>query len=530
MEAPFSRTLADLIFEQAERYGTRPAVIWQDQVVSYSELCERAAGIAASLGARGIVRGDRIGLLINNRPEWLEVFFGTMIAGGVVVALSTWSTAEELDWLLQDSGATTLIALDRFGDNDFSAVLRRLVPEAATENRWRSARYPALRDIVLLGDSYDRLRTVAPMGRQTPRAGFGAADDAIIIYTSGSSSRPKSVPLSHAGIIENGFNIGERQGYRPDDRVLLAPPLFWSYGSANAMSAAFTHGAALVLQGRFEPGEAIDLIERHRCTALYTLPAITSAIVSHPSFRPERVRSLRTGLTIGAPQDVVTAATVLGAADICNVYGQTESYGNCCVTPHDWPLERRAACQGPPLPGVQVRIVDGETGAELPPGQEGMIEVRGYIMRGYLGSSATQTTDAITPDGFFRTGDMGRLLPDGAISFSGRVTEMIKKSGINISPAEVEDVLMRHDTVALAGVVGVPDATQGELLAAFVVPKPGATLRPDELTAHCRSLASRYKVPDFIEIRDSLPVTVTGKLMRRELKQIAASLARADVP
>jgi fatty-acyl-CoA synthase len=141
------------------------------------------------------------------------------------------------------------------------------------------------------------------------------------------------------------------------------------------MSAAFTHGAALVLQGRFEPGEAIDLIERHRCTALYTLPAITSAIISHPSFRRERVSSLRTGLTIGAPQDVVTAATVLGAAEICNVYGQTESYGNCCVTPHDWPLERRAACQGPPLPGVQVRIVDGETGAELPPGQEGHCHV-----------------------------------------------------------------------------------------------------------------------------------------------------------
>jgi fatty-acyl-CoA synthase len=286
----------------------------------------------------------------------------------------------------------------------------------------------------------------------------------------------------------------------------------------------------LVLQGRFEPGEAIDLIERHQCTALYTLPAITSAIISHASFRPERVRSLRTGLTIGAPQDVMTAATVLGAAEICNVYGQTESYGNCCVTPHDWPLERRAACQGPPLPGVQVRIVDSETGAELPPGEEGMIEVRGYIMRGYLGSSATQTADAITPDAFFRTGDMGRVLPDGMISFSGRVSEMIKKGGINISPAEVEDVLMRHETVALAGVVGVPDVTQGELLAAFVVPKPGATPRQDELVAHCRSLASRYKVPDFIEIRDSLPVTVTGKLMRRELRQIAASLTRTNVP
>ena len=524
MQAPYSRTLADLIFEQAERYGERPAAIWRDQDNSYAELCRRAACVAASLRELGIRRGERVGLLISNRPEWLEAFFGTVIAGGVVVAFSTWSTPDELDWLMQDSAVRMLIAVDRFGANDFAAALRRLVP---------SSRYPSLHDVVILAESqaaefipYDTLRSGPRMQREAPGAAPCAADDAIIIYTSGSSSRPKSVPLSHGGIIENGFNIGERQGYQPSDRVLLAPPLFWSYGSANAMSATLTHGAALVLQDRFESGEAIDLIERHRCTALYTLPAITSGIVSHPSFRAERVRSLRTGLTIGAPQDVVAAATVLGAAEICNVYGQTESYGNCCVTPHDWPLERRAACQGPPLPGVQVRIVDGETGVELPRGDEGMIEVRGYIMRGYIGSSASQTADAMTADGFFRTGDMGRLLPDGTISFSGRVTEMIKKSGINISPAEVEDVLMRHATVALAGVVGVPDATQGELLAAFVVPKPGATLRPEELAAHCRALASRYKVPDFIEVRDALPVTVTGKLMRRELKQIAASLSR----
>jgi len=526
MEAPFSRTLADLIFEQAGRYGPRPAVIWQGQVIPYSELCARAARVAASLRAHGITRGDRVALLINNRPEWLEAFFGTMIAGGIVVAFSTWSTEDELDWLLQDSGTRMLIALDRFGENDFATALRRLVPEVVAGDRRRSARYPALRDIILLGDSYDQLRAAAPMARQAPGVGPSAADDAIIIYTSGSSSRPKSVPLSHSGIIENGFNIGERQGYSPDDRVLLAPPLFWSYGSANAMSATFTHGAALVLQGRFEPGESLNLIEQHRCTALYTLPAITSAIVSHTSFRPERVCSLRTGLTIGAPQDVVAAATVLGAAEICNVYGQTESYGNCCVTPHDLPLEQRASCQGPPLPGVQVRIVDGESGAALPSGQEGMIEVRGYIMRGYLGSSATETADAMTPDGFFRTGDMGRILPDGTVSFSGRVTEMIKKSGINISPAEVEDVLMRHESVSLAGVVGVPDATQGELIAAFVVPKPGSTITEAMLTAHCRELASRYKVPDFISVRDSLPVTATGKLMRRDLKAQAAEFAK----
>ena len=235
------------------------------------------------------------------------------------------------------------------------------------------------------------------------------------------------------------------------------------------------------------------------------------------------MRSLRTGLTIGASQDILTAARVLGAAEICNVYGQTESYGNCAVTPHDWPLERRAACQGPPLPGVEVRIVDGN-GSALPAGEEGLIEVRGYVMHGYTGASADQTASVMAADGFFRTGDMGRLLTDGSVSFSGRISEMIKKGGINISPAEVEDVLMRHESVALAGVVGVPDALQGELLAAFVVAKPGATLDAAALAAHCRALASRYKVPDFIEICPELPVTVTGKLMRRELKSMALAL------
>ncbi|MGE0225028.1 MAG: class I adenylate-forming enzyme family protein [Acetobacteraceae bacterium] len=522
MNPPYSRTLGDLIFEQAERYGDRPAVICGERTVSYAALAVRAAHVAGALRGRGIRRGDRVGLLVNNRLEWLEAFFGATVAGAVVVAFSTWSTRDELEWLLADAELRVLVALDRFVDHDFAADLRDLMPDGP------EAHFPSLRDVVLLREG-DRAglfadETCASLGRLPPGEGASAADDAIVIYTSGSSSRPKSVPLSHLGIIENGFNIGERQGYGPDDRVLLAPPLFWSYGSANAMSATLTHGAALVLQGRFDPGEAIGLIERHRCTALYTLPAITSAIVSHATFRPDRTASLRTGLTIGAPQDILTAAQVLGAAEICNVYGQTESYGNCCVTPHDWKLERRAECQGPPLPGVTIRIVDAATGAVLPTGEEGLIEVSGYLMRGYIGSSAEQTAAALSRDGFFRTGDMGRLRPDGTLSFSGRITEMIKKGGINISPAEVEDVLMRHDAVALAGVVGVPDREQGELLAAFIVPKPGAAPRPEDIVAHCKALASRYKVPDFIEIRDALPVTVTGKLMRRQLKQIAASL------
>jgi fatty-acyl-CoA synthase len=526
MNAPYSRTLADLLFEQAERHSGATAVICGDRVISYAELAQRAGRVAAGLRGLGVRRGDRVGVLINNRLEWLETCFGATILGAVVVAFSTWSKRDELAWLLQDSEVSALIALDRFGDQHFAEDLRALVPEASAGGRWQSATYPRLRHIVLLGgagfESYADLAGAEPLGPLPPGDGPSAADDAVVIYTSGSSSRPKAVPLAQYGIVENGFNIGERQGYRPGDRVLLAPPLFWSFGCANAMSATLTHGATLVLQARFEAGEAIALIEKHGCTALYTLPSITAAIVAHPGFHPDRVRTLRTGVTIGAPQDVITAATVLGASEICNVYGQTESYGNCCVTPHDWPLERRAACQGPPLPGVQIRIVHPETDAMLPPGEVGLIEVHGYLLRGYQGSSASQDAAALTADGFFRTGDSGHLTDTGELVFAGRVSEMIKKGGINISPAEVEDILMRHPAVAQAGVVGIPDRQQGELLAAFVVLKLGSTETPADLVAHCRAVASRYKVPDVIEIRGALPVTATGKLMRRDLKQIAA--------
>ena len=259
MIAPHSRTLGELLLEQAARYADAPAVICGDRVASYAALADHAGRIAASLVARGIKRGDRVGLLLNNRLEWVETFFGAAMLGAEIVAFSTWSTRDELDYLIADSGISALVTLDNFSGQDFVAILRALVPEADAAGAWTSARFPALRHTVLLGagggagwSRYADLLASAPLAAlPAPGDGASAADEAIIIYTSGSSSRPKSVPLPHYGIIENGFNIGERQGYTPADRVLLAPPLFWSYGSANAMSATLTHGAALVLQSKF---------------------------------------------------------------------------------------------------------------------------------------------------------------------------------------------------------------------------------------------------------------------------------------
>ncbi|MDY7545251.1 class I adenylate-forming enzyme family protein [Glaciimonas sp. CA11.2] len=540
MRAPYSRNLFDLVCEMAERYTDRPAIIAGDQRVTYPELELRIRRVAAGMRAAGVGRGDRIGILVNNRPEWIEVCIASAAIGAVAVPFSTWSKRAELDFLLADSEVKVLFTLEQFGEQDYAADLIALIPELGivVSGQWRSARYPKMDAVVAIGGSgsgglpligaidYEAFVSRHPPldESQAPGAGGHNGDDAMILYTSGSTSYPKAVRLTQCAMLENAFNIGERQGYSPYDKVLLALPLFWSYGSANAMCATFTHGAALVLQTRFEPAGAIELIERHACTAIYTLPAMTTSIVTHPSFHQDRTRSLRTGLTIGSAQDVVNAAEILGAHEICNVYGQTESYGNCCVTWHHWPLEQRKQMQGQPLPGVTVRIVDADTGEQMPQGKVGMIEVFGNVTPGYTGTSIELNDSAFTSDGYFPTGDLGQLTVDGCLQFVGRNTEMIKRAGINVAPAEIEELLQQHGAVALAGVTGAPDADRGEMIVAFIVPVPGMEVSCEELQAHCRAIASSYKVPNRIEICEALPVTATGKVLRRELKAMATAL------
>jgi fatty-acyl-CoA synthase len=526
MRPPFSRTYFDVVVEMAGRDPHAIAVIDRGRLITYRDLARRSGQVAAALRAQGLARGHRVAILLDNRMEWLEIMLGATALGCIAVPLSTWATKPELEFLLRDADARVLFTLGTYAGHSFAGDILALVREKSV---------PAFSRIVVVeGNLHDGLTSDEvtqwrryedtiehePLGALPPGEGARAGDTAVILYTSGSGSRPKAVPLDHFAAIENGFNIGERMGLSGADRVLLSAPLFWSYGGINALPATFTHGAALVLQSRFEPGEALDLIEAHKCTALYTLPAMTSALVGHPAFRLERTASLRTGLTIGSAQDVIKAADELGAREICNIYGSTETYGNCCVTWHHWPLEMRAACQGVPLPGVDLRIVHPETNVPCAPGEHGNVEVAGYLTRGYINASADQNAGTFTDDGYFRTGDLGTRTLDGAFVFAGRSSEIIKRSGINVSPAEVEEVLQQHPEVGLAGVVGLADAEKGELIIAHVVPKPGFTPSPEALIAHCKALASRYKVPDRVVIVEALPLTPTGKVMRRELKAL----------
>ena len=523
---PVSRHLADLLAEVARRTPDALAVADGDLLLSYAELDAQVDAWAGGLSDLGLARGGTLGLLCTNRAEWLCAALGAHRLGARVAAFNTFAKAWDLEHMLAHSQAEVLVCLQRFRSRDYRETLAELVPELA-ERDWHAERFPRLHQVVLIGDEPlpPGARSVADVlgGASAPPppapAATSAGEDAFVLYTSGSSARPKAVPLTHGALIENGFGIGERMGLTGADRVFVSVPLFWAYGAVNALPATLSHGAALVLQEAFEPAGALDRIERHRCTAIYTLPNMTASLLTADAFDPARVASLRTGLTIGTPPDVRRAIDELGVTDICNVYGGTETYGNCCVTPADWPRERRETSQGPPLPGMRIRITDPQTGEVLVAGAVGEIQVGGYLARGYLDDESGAGA-AFGTDGWYRSGDLGSVDAQGALTFSSRATEMIKTGGINVAPREVEEFLALHPSVRTAAVVGVADDRVAEAVVAFVVPQAGATIAAADLRVFCAERIAAYKVPVRIHVVDELPTTDTGKLARTRLVEL----------
>lgn len=507
---------------------TQLAVVTTDGSVTYQELLDAASHCARALAADGVGPGQRVALLTNNRIEWLACAFGCAAVGAILAPLNTWVKTWDLDYLLAHARPTVLIAIDQVGAQDFVAYLRQLMPhlwsgESAGADH---ERYPSIRSVVVIGDNVPPKATrYADWLSSAPAAvpsGLAAepADIAMVLYTSGSTARPKAVALKHGHLVENGYEIGERQGLTTDDRIFLASPLCWAFGGANALMACLTHGSTLVLQAQFEATEALRMLERHACTSIYTLPVMTRNLLAVPGFDPAMLPDLRKGVTLGSAAEIVVAAQRLGVDQICNIYGSTETYGNCCVTPHNAPEQRRAASQGPPLPGTELRIVDPESGDVMPRGQIGEILVRGRISPGYMDvdGHSHAVTDA---EGFLHTGDLGWLDADGWLTFSARDSEMIKTAGINVSPVEVEEYLRTHPDVEEVAVAGGEDPVRGQQVVAFVRLQPAANLDPQELRDWCKQSIASYKVPALFLNVDALPTTPTGKLARRELSALA---------
>jgi fatty-acyl-CoA synthase len=332
------------------------------------------------------------------------------------------------------------------------------------------------------------------------------------------------VTLAHGPVIANGLAIGRRQHLQATDRLWLAVPLFWSFGSANALPAIMTHGGCAVLQESFEPGEALALIGRERCSVYYGMANMARALLEHPDHPRRRLGSMRTGLTIGAPEDIRMTIEALGAGQLCNVYGSTETYGNCAVTDALDPLPLRLESQGLPLPGMAIRAVDPVTRRPLPDGETGELAVRGHVTPGYYRAPELDA-EAFDSEGYFLTGDLGLVGKDGRVRFRGRLKEMIKTGGVNVAPLEVEHVLLQYPGILQAHVVGVPDRLKGEVIAAAVELRAGAEADVAAITAFCRERLSSYKVPTRFAFRAAgeFPRTPTGKIHKPGLRQELAS-------
>jgi fatty-acyl-CoA synthase len=517
----------------AAAHPDRSFVIAEDGKLTYGMMATQAARLAGRFAALGLRPGDRVGILLPNGIRWCAALLGAHAAGLDVVPLNTWYREDELLAVAERAGLRMIITQDEifgFASGQYAAELgERLGPGVYLGSFiWPAG---AAGPTSLPGgpdhgtrDTLDPLQTLC-------NAPLAESDDALLIFTSGSSAEPKAVRLSQEGLVRTAWAIGERQGIRSDDRFWFASPLFFVFGCSNALPNALTHAATLCLQERFEARSALEFIERHRCTVYYGVAPITRALAASPDLDRFDISSLRTGTANATPEDLRLAIEVLGVEQVCNAYGMTEGYGHSAITSCADPASLRISSQGRVLPTQELRIV--VNGAVAGPDQVGEIQIRGAVTPGYLGNPEL-TDRAFCDGGWFRTGDIGRLDSGGRLHYIGRSHEMMKVKGINISPAEVESLLVQHDLVDEAFVFGLamPDGDQsvGCVLVSSVPPIAREALIHDVLT-WLASRAAAYKVPTIVRVMAAaeLPLTATGKVSKRLLQEGIAAAGPAGL-
>jgi len=489
--------LALNLVEAADIHPRRVAVRLDDLVLTYEELDERSAQVAGLLAAHGVEPGDRVGLLLPNVPQFPMLYYGVLRAGAVVVPMNPLLKAREIEYYLEDSGARLLFAWHGSADE---AVKGAEAAEAGF--------------VPVAAGAFDHLLTgQAPQASLTGRADH---DTAVILYTSGTTGRPKGAELTHANLRRNAsVSATTLFGLDPEDVVMGCLPMFHSFGQTCGLNAAVGRGACLTLVPRFDPGKALEVIQRDRVTVFEGVPTMYAALLNHPRRGEFDVGSLRLCVSGGAalPVEVLRGFEDAFGCIILEGYGLSETSPVAAFNHPE--RERRPGSIGTPIQGVELRLV-GPLGKDVPSGEVGEIAIRGHnLMRGYWGREEA-TREAI-PDGWFRTGDLARQDEDGYFFIVDRKKDLIIRGGYNVYPREVEEVLYEHPAVAEAAVVALPHPTYGEEVGAAVVLKPGARATPAELRAFCQERIAAYKYPRHVWLEAALPRTATGKLLRREV-------------
>jgi fatty-acyl-CoA synthase len=514
-------TIGENLRRTVERFGACEALVvrHQNYRATYAELWDQTTRAARGLLARGIKKGDRVGIWSPNRAEWVVIQYATARIGAILVNINPAYKTAELSYALQQSGASLLLLAKAFRASDYVGMLDEV-----------RGRCPDLRQSIVLDDGWDALLDAGTGVSTNELEALESSlqfDDAINIqYTSGTTGFPKGATLSHHNILNNGFFIGEALHLSERDRVCIPVPFYHCFGMVLGNLACTTHGSCMVIPGEsFEPLEAMHTVQAERCTALYGVPTMFIGELDHPRFADFDFSTLRTGIMAGSPCPVEVMRKVqsqMHMPEVTICYGMTETAPVSTQSSTDDPLEKRVSTVGRIHPHVEIKVVDPSTGAILPRGESGELCTRGYsVMLGYWNNSEA-TSLAIDAARWMHTGDLATIDDEGYVNIVGRIKDMIIRGGENIYPREIEEFLYRHPDISDVQVIGVPSERYGEEVMAWVKLREGARPISDEaLVAFCSGKIATFKIPRYWKFVDGFPMTVTGKIQKFKMREAA---------
>ncbi len=518
------QTIGENLAATAARFPAAEALVVRHQGVrlTYTELVAQVDRVARGLLSFGLAKGDRVGIWSPNNAEWVLAQYATASIGVILVNINPAYRTHEVEYALRQSGCRMLLAATEFKTSDYVAMVGEVRPKLAD-----------LETVVFLGTPdwdqlLDRADTVAESAL-AERAAELSFDDAINIqYTSGTTGFPKGATLSHHNILNNGYFIGAGCGYTEVDRVCIPVPFYHCFGMVLGNLACTAHGACIVVPApAFDPAASLEAVEAERCTSLYGVPTMFIAELALPDFDRYDLSSLRTGIMAGSPCPVEVMKRCISdmhMEEVTICYGMTETSPVSTQTLVDDPIDKRVGTVGRVHPHVEVKVVDAATGLVVERGETGEFCTRGYsVMLGYW-NDEEKTAEAIDQAGWMHTGDLAVMDSDGYLNIVGRIKDMIIRGGENVYPREIEEFLYGHPDIVDVQVIGVPDLRYGEEIMAWVVLRDGAQLDAEGVRQYCQGRIAHFKVPRYVHVTAEFPMTVTGKVQKFKMREVAIEL------
>jgi fatty-acyl-CoA synthase len=538
------KTLGEIIKDLARDIPEKTAVKYasRDYFRTWKEFDEETDRVAKAFMALGIKKGDHVAIWATNIPEWLLTLFGSAKCGAILVTVNTNYKVFELEYLLSQSDTKLMVMMGGFKDSNYVEIVNDLIPEikGSKEGKVKTDKLPFLDRIVYAGEGTpdgmlnfkDMLRYADCVSDEEYANRVAALDCHDVInmqYTSGTTGFPKGVMLTHYNIVNNGLTIGDGMALTSEDRFCICVPFFHCFGLVLSIMASITHGTAMIPVEHYSPVPVMSAITTEKCTAVNGVPTMFIAMLENPTFSQFDFSHLRTGIMAGSPCPIEVMKKVvekMNMRDIVIVFGQTEASPGCTMTTTKDSLEKRVSTVGRAFPGVECKIVDPETNAEVAIGQAGEFVARGYnIMKGYY-KMPEATALAIDNEGWLHTGDLCTCDSEGYYKVVGRIKDMIIRGGENIYPKELEEFLYTSPKISDVQVVGVPSKKYGEEVMAFIILKAGETMTEDEVKELVKANMARHKIPSYVRFIDSFPVTASGKIQKFKLREQAIELLK----